>query len=139
MQLTAKQTAQRLILANWGNLQDIEELKGDLTAEQVDSLWEAYQDECQDSKNEVRWEGNEASNIRSRIHYSWDRNYDVEVRVINLPDGTGLAYNLVSGGGKFGEPEAYPWWNEAWFVKCTGTKTVVTHTYEDIAEQGEQE
>lgn len=138
MQLSAKQTAQRLILAHWGNWQDIEELKGEISPEMLEQFWDEYGDDECESRNEVRWHGDETSNINTRIHYSWSRNYDVEVRVINLGDGNGLAYNFVSGGGKHGDPDAYPWWDEAWFVKCTGAKTVVTHTYEDIAEQGEQ-
>lgn len=82
----------------------------------------------------MRYHGNHVSDIRTRIHPSWERHYDVEVRVINLGDDRGLAYNYVSGGGKLGEPDAYKWWTEAWFVKCTGTKTVTAHTYEDIPE-----
>lgn len=135
-ELTATQEAQRLILKHWGNWQQIEELLAPISGDQIESLWDKYSEEdIQDAINEVRWHGDEVVGINTRFHYSWGRHYDVEVRVISLNEGTGLAYNFVSGGGKHGEPESYPWWQEAWYVKCTGTKTVVTNTYEDIPAQ----
>jgi hypothetical protein len=134
MGITAKQEAQRLILAHWGQWQSIEELIVDIPEDQIDTLWDKHCDDLQDSRNEVRWQGDEVSEIKSRAHYTWGRNYDVDVRVIKLPGDKGLAYNFMSGGGKHGEPEAYPWWDEAWFVEVTGTVTTVRHTYADIPE-----
>lgn len=140
MTLTAKQTAQKFILNLYGKWQADERLQGDLTAEQIAAYWEEFADDLQDARNEARYHGQEVpfKQVRDRAHYSWGRHYDVCVRVINLDGETGLAYNFMSGGGKHGEPDSYPWWDEAWFVKCTGTETVVTHTYEDIPEPEKQ-
>lgn len=135
MTVTANQEAKRLILAQLGQWSQEEKLLDAIPDDQIESLWEQWQDDLTDARNEVRHAGQESTEIFSRAHYSWERNYDVEVRVILLSSGKGLAYNFMSGGGKYGEPESYPWWNEAWFVEKTGTVTTVRHTFKDIPEE----
>lgn len=135
MQITAKQEAQRLILSQLGQWSQEAKLLDGIPDDQIDSLWNEFSDDLQDARNEVRHAGQEVSEITSRAHYSWERNYEVEVRVIKLVGSKGLAYNFMSGGGKHGEPESYPWWDEAWFVECTGTVTIVRHTFADIPEE----
>lgn len=134
MEITAKQEAQRLILAQLGQWSQEAKILDGIQDDQIDSLWEEFSDDLQDARNEVRCAGQEAPEINSRAHYSWSRNYEVEVRVIKLSGNKGLAYNFMSGGGKHGDPESYPWWDEAWFVECTGTVTIVRHTFSDIPE-----
>lgn len=133
---TPAQVAQLLILRNLWLGQDSPWKDAEFTPEELAQHWADNWPDIENlgCQNNVRYEGDEASGIKTRCHYSWERHYDVEVRVIHLGDGRGLAYNFMSGGGKHGDPDAYKWYDEAWFVKCTGTKTTVSHTYEDIPE-----
>lgn len=130
---TPTQVGQLLVLRTYWRWQDSPLYDAEHTAAEIQDYWDALYDDLQDARYDTRHHGIETS-IRNRIHHTWERNYDVETRVIHLGDGRGLAYNYVTGGGKHGDPDSFPWWNEAWFVKCTGTKTVTTHTYEDIPE-----
>ena len=87
--------------------------------------------EDSDARSEVRHSGYSAHNVSTRIHYSWERHYDVSVSAIPLTDKLALAFNYVEGGGKHGEPDAYKWYNECWFVDITGTKQVTYFTFAD--------
>lgn len=134
--LTAQQTAQLIILRLYYLWQDSPWKDAEFTAEEIAQHWADNLDDLQDARNEAKYQGAVVpyDQVRNRIHHTWERNYEVDVRVINLEDGRGLALNNVTGGGKHGEPTAYPWFDECWFVKHTGTTTVVKHTYEDIPE-----
>ena len=132
--LTATQLAQYLILKQYWTWQKSPWADAEFTAAELEQHWADLEDDLQDARNDVRHHGSYVPDIPTRIHYTWTRNFEAEVYVIHLDDGRGLAYNHVTGGGKHGEPDAYAWWKEAWFVQCTGTKTVTTHTYEDIPE-----
>jgi hypothetical protein len=139
--LTAMQTARLLILREFWIGKDSPWADAELTGEEIDQHWADNWDDIENigGQNDMRYRGQRVphNDVKNRIHHSWERHYDVEVRVIHLGDDRGLAYHYVSGGGKHGDPDAYTWWTEAWFVKCTGTKTVTTHTYEDIPEAPE--
>ena len=134
MTLTAPQTAQLLILRDWWAGKACPWKDAELTPEELAQHWTDNWDDIENlgCQNNVRYQGEPVHGIKTRCHYSWERHYDVEVRVINLGDGRGLAYNFMSGGGKHGDPDAYKWWEEAWFVTHTGTQTIVRHTYADI-------
>lgn len=136
--LTAPQTAQLLILRDLWVGQDSPWKDAELTSKELAQHWDDNWDDIENlgCQNNVRHEGDDMpySVVKNRIHHSWERHYDVIAKVIHLGDGYGLAYNFVSGGGKHGEPDAYKWWTEAWFVTCTGTRTTIQHTYEDIPE-----
>lgn len=56
-----------------------------------------------------------------------------------LPDGRALAFCEMSGGGKHGEPNAYPWVQEAEFIKVTGVqeRVIKTYSFGDIPEADE--
>lgn len=136
--LSASQVAQLLILRNFWASNDNPWKDAEFTPAELEQQWQDNWGDIENFgvQNDVRYHGTRVpyDQVRPRIHPTWERHYDVEVRVINLGDDRGLAYNYVSGGGKHGDPDSFPWFNEAWFVKCTGTKTVTTHTYKDIPE-----
>lgn len=94
------------------------------------------ENEHDDAINEVRYEAEAVSGIPEWCHYSWGRNYEVDVKAFILPDGRALAFCEMSGGGKHGEPNAYPWVNEAKFIKVAGVEERVINTYkfEEIPE-----
>lgn len=120
---------------------ELEQLPPELTAEEIGSMSpEALQEACElyigdtDARNEVRHGGDETE-LATRIDRSWERNYEVEVHAIPITEDKALAFNYVYGGGKHGEPAAYPWEDECWFVKITGTKTVVITSFAEIEEK----
>lgn len=94
------------------------------------------QNEHDDAINEVRYEAEDVGGIPEWCHYSWSRNYEVDVKAFILPDGRALAFCEMSGGGKHGDPGAYPWVQEAKYIKVTGVqeRVIKTYTFEDIAE-----
>lgn len=120
---------------------ELGQLPPELTAEEIGSMTpEALQEACElyigntDARNEVRHEGVKTKLV-TRIHHSWERNYEVEVHAIPITEDKALAFNFVEGGGKHGEPESYPWEDQCWFVKITGIKTVVITTFAEIEEK----
>lgn len=134
--LTPQQVGQLLILRTYWRWENDPMADAELTAAEIAQFYDdlGEDDLLIDAFNDTRHQGT-ASDIPTRIHFSWTRNYEVDTHVIHLDDQRGLAFNYVTGGGKHGEPDAYPWIDEAWFVKCTGTQTVTTHTYEDIPDE----
>ncbi|WPX89219.1 hypothetical protein [Pseudomonas asiatica] len=92
------------------------------------------ENEHDDAINEVRYEAVPVSGIAEWCHYSWGRNYEIDVKAFILPDGRALAFCEMSGGGKHGDPGAYPWVQEAKFIKVTGVqeRVIKTYKFEDI-------
>ncbi|NIX95352.1 hypothetical protein HCG45_21690 [Pseudomonas fulva] len=92
------------------------------------------QNEHDDAINEVRYEAEDVSGIPEWCHYSWGRNYEIDVKAFILPDGRALAFCEMSGGGKHGDAGAYPWVQEAKFIKVTGVqeRVIKTYKFEDI-------
>ncbi|MHC8408338.1 hypothetical protein [Pseudomonas sp. TMB3-21] len=114
-------------------LEDLASMSG----EDLDQLYDESSHD--DAVNEVRYNAVGAPGVPSWCHYSWERNYDVDVKAFILPDGRALAFCEMSGGGKHGEPDAYPWVEEAKFIKVSGVEERVINTYkfEDIPEASE--
>ncbi|MBX8621687.1 hypothetical protein K4754_06565 [Pseudomonas glycinae] len=105
--------------------------------ELIDTMFE--ENEHDDAINEVRYEAEEVRGIASWCHYSWERNYEVDVKAFILPDGRALAFCVMSGGGKHGQPNAYPWVEEAKFIKVSGVekRVIRTYTFEEIPDASE--
>lgn len=99
------------------------------------------ENEHDDAINEVRYGAVDVSGIPEWCHYSWSRNYEIDVKAFILPDGRALAFCEMSGGGKHGEPDAYPWVQEAKFIKVIGVqeRVIKTYTFEAISEAGEDQ
>lgn len=109
----------------------------DAPGELLDTLFD--ENEHDDAINEVRYAAEDVRGIASWCHYSWERNYEVDVKAFILPDGRALAFCEMSGGGKHGEPDAYPWVEEAKFIKVSGVeeRVIKTYMFEDIPEESE--
>lgn len=105
--------------------------------ELLDNLFD--ENEHDDAINEVRYEAEDVRGIPSWCHYSWERNYEVDVKAFILPDGRALAFCEMSGGGKHGEPNAYPWVNEAKFIKVSGVeeRVIKSYKFEEIPDASE--
>ncbi len=111
-------------------LEDLASMSG----EDLDQLYDESSHD--DAVNEVRYGAVGAPGIPSWCHYSWGRNYEVDVKAFILPDGRALAFCEMSGGGKHGEPDAYPWVEEAKFIKVSGVeeRVIKTYKFEEIPE-----
>jgi len=96
------------------------------------------ENEHDDAINEARYGAVDVTGIAEWCHYSWGRNYEVDVKAFILPDGRALAFCEMSGGGKHGDPDAYPWVQEAKFIKVAGVqeRVIKTYSFEDISETG---
>lgn len=108
-----------------------------MSGEDLDRLYDESSHD--DAVNEVRYGAVSAKGIPSWCHYSWERNYEVDVMAFVLPDGRALAFCQMSGGGKHGEPDAYPWVDEAKFIKVSGVeeRVIKTYKFEDAQEKSE--
>ncbi|MGH8382585.1 hypothetical protein [Pseudomonas sp.] len=97
------------------------------------------ENEHDDAINEVRYEAEAVSGIPEWCHYSWGRNYEVDVKAFILPDGRALAFCQMSGGGKHGDPDAYPWVDEAKFINVSGKteRVIIEYQFEEIQESPE--
>lgn len=112
----------------------------DLASMSGDDLEQVYDESSHDDAvNEVRYSAVNASGVPSWCQYSWERNYDVDVKAFILPDGRALAFCEMSGGGKHAEPDAYPWVEEAKFIKFSGVeqRVIKTYKFEDFPEASE--
>lgn len=94
------------------------------------------ENEHDDAINEVRYEAEDIGGIPEWCHYSWNRNYEIDVKAFILPDGRALAFCQMSGGGKHGDPDAYPWVQEAKFIRVAGVeeRVIKTYKFEEIPE-----
>jgi hypothetical protein len=107
------------------------ELKPDLTADEIDALYEGLveRDEHWDSMNEVRGSGEETG-----LPCQWSRHYESKAVAAKMPDGSWVGWTYWYGGGKHGEPEAIDWMNEAYDLECQGEeKLVVVRTFSKLA------
>lgn len=109
-----------------------EELLAQAPGELIESIFE--ENEHDDAINEVRYDAEDARGISEWVHYSWNRNYEIDVKAFILSDGRALAFCEMSGGGKHGEPDSYPWAEEAKFIKVSGVeeKVIKTYKFEEI-------
>lgn len=105
-----------------------------MSGEDIDKLYDESSHD--DAVNEVRYGAVDVPGLASWCHHSWERNYEVDVKAFVLPDGRALAFCEMSGGGKHGEPNAYPWVEEAKFIKVAGIeeRVIKTYKFEEIPE-----
>lgn len=104
-----------------------EALLAQAPGELLDSIFD--ENEHDDAINEARYEASDAPGVAAWCHYSWSRNYEIDVKAFILSDGRALAFCEMSGGGKHGDPDSYPWVDEAKFIKVAGVEERVIRTY----------
>lgn len=120
--MTPEQAIKYMILdvtARW----DKSELSSELSGEQVDDLYNdlVNQDAHWDAKNEVREGQNDTD-----LPCDDSRHYESKSVAAKAPNGKWVGWTYWYGGGKYGEPDAIPWMEHAYFVDCVEEKKVVT-------------
>ena len=81
-----------------------------------------------DALEEFRCSGHEVDDTSaSGIEVPHSRNYEVEMKAKLLRDGTWVCWPYFYGGGKWGEPQAVSWIEQAFYVQCTEREQVVIH------------
>ena len=96
-----------------------------ITAENIDQIYAAKSedddtDDIQDALYEVRDSGEDTG-----LECDWDRNYESKAVAAQMPDGTWVGWTYWYGGGKYGQPEAIEWMEEAYNVECVEEKRIV--------------
>lgn len=104
---------------------DPEEIKidGEITAENVDAIWDEQlveKDAHWDYVSEMR-DGQEETGLKCE----YSRHYESK-SVASLIDGVWIGWTYWYGGGKYGEPEAIDWMDSAYFLDVTEEENVVT-------------
>lgn len=91
-----------------------------VTAENVDDLY--GDEECtQDAQSETR-EGEFKTGLPSES----SRHYDSEAVAAEMPDGSWVGWTYWFGGGKWGEPDAIDWMEDAYFLDVEEKEVMTT-------------
>ena len=100
----------------------------DITEENVDELFEEYEDVLYDIMYEIR-EGD----IETDIPCAYSRHYESRSVAMQAPDGTWVGWTYWYGGGKHGEPEAVEWVNESYDLDVKEEeKLVIVRTFTKV-------
>jgi len=97
------------------------DLTTSITEDDVDGLFDFYQDDLQDALYGLR-EGS----VETNIPYEYSRHYESKSVAVQTPDGSWVGWTYWYGGGKHGEPEAEPWMSKAYNLSCTEEQKLVT-------------
>jgi len=131
--MTPEQKLKHLILLKAIEWESIEPITEPITAENVDELYDANNEDCelQDARNDLRCGGQETN-----IPAPSSRHYESESRAMKLPDGSWVGWTYWFGGGKYGEPDAIDWMEDAYELDCVEEQKMVTvYTFTEKAEQ----
>jgi hypothetical protein len=120
MSLTAVQKLQYAILQRERELSMGQDLPTSLTSDQIDELWEDFEDEW-GAMSEVR-ESGECTGLDA----PYSRHYESDAVAIQCPDGSWVGFTYWYGGGKHGEPEAIDWIEYAYDVECKEEQKMMT-------------
>lgn len=102
----------------------------DINDENVDELFEEYEDVLYDIMYEIR-EGDMETNIPC----SYSRHYESRSVAMQAPDGSWVGWTYWYGGGKHGEPEAIEWVNESYDLNVKEEeKLVIVRTFSKVEE-----
>lgn len=121
--MTARQRIMSEIISSLieGNGHEID-WKDDIDSANVGDAWDSLneQDWLQDSVSDFR-EGTEETGLDC----DYSRHYESKSVATQLSDGTWVGWTYWYGGGKYGEPEAVEWIDDAYFLNCVEEEKVV--------------
>lgn len=81
-----------------------------------------------DYRNEMR-----VGSFKTEVESDYSRHYESKSVAMKMADGSWLGWTYWYGGGKFGEPEAIDWMNQAYELNCEEKeKVVIVRTFEKI-------
>lgn len=94
--------------------------------EAVDDFLYKYDDDgIRETMEEFRQSG-----IETGLDSEFSRHYEGEAVAAKMSDGSWVGWTYWTGGGKFGEPEAVPWIEDAYYVDCAEEeKMMVVRTF----------
>ena len=121
--MTPEQKIKHTILVEHGT--DLSSKYPEITEENIDSIFEDFEDELQDDIYLFR-EGD----VETDIPCDWSRHYESKSVASKMVDGSWVGWTYWYGGGKHGEPESIPWMNEAYDLDLKEEeKLVVIQTF----------
>lgn len=82
--------------------------------------------------DEINWFRNSFTH-ETRLECPSSRHYEAK-SVARLVEGIWIGWTFWFGGGKYGEPSAMEWLNDAYFLHITNTRLVEVHDFEKIEE-----
>lgn len=93
----------------------------------VDELYEKLvkEDGHWDAKSDVRH-----GEVETGLKCDYSRSYESKAVAMKMPDGSWVGWTYWYGGGKYGEPEAIEWMEDAYDVDCKEEeKMVIVRTF----------
>lgn len=120
--MTALQKLKWLILEKYKTF-DSDIALPEITLENIDKVYDGEDVDyaLQDAKEEIRGTG-----IHTEIPAPYSRNYESQSVAKQCPDGSWVGWTYWYGGGKYGEPEAINWMDDAYDLNCTEKQELVT-------------
>lgn len=125
--MTPQQKLKHAVILRGVELGCIKQPAEEITAENVDDLFEALSEDwaLQDAMSEIRGSGTETG-----LPCQWSRHYESQAVAARMPDGSWVGWTYWFGGGKHGEPEVVEWIEDAYEVECKEEeKLVVVKTF----------
>ena len=121
--MTPEQKIKHLIIANVAASQEVE--LPVVTAENVDDVYDEFDDEYGDSMQEAKYEIREGE-VETGLPCDWSRHYESKSVAARTPNGEWVGWTYWYGGGKHGEPEAIDWIEDAYDLACVEEEKLVT-------------
>jgi hypothetical protein len=121
--MTPEQKIKHLIIANVAASQEVE--LPVVTAENVDDVYDEFDDEYGDSMQEAKYEIREGE-VETGLPCEWSRHYESKSVAARTPNGEWVGWIYWYGGGKHGEPEAIDWIEDAYDLACVEEEKLVT-------------
>jgi hypothetical protein len=102
----------------------------EITADNIDEIYEEFEDQLYDYLYEFR-EGE----VETNVPPEYSRHYERSSVAAKMPDGTWVGWTYWYGGGKHGKPKAIDWMSDAYHLDCQEEeKMVVVRTFKKMEE-----
>jgi hypothetical protein len=124
--MTPVQKLKEMIIQRHIEMQDLPSVA--VTAENVDALFEQYESDAHDAREEIRiGEYNTGLQTPYSSYFSQvQRNYEYDEVAAQTLDGSWIGWTYYHGGGKHSEPSAIPWVDYAYSLDCKEEEKLVT-------------
>lgn len=93
----------------------------------VDNLYDALIEEQEDidAREEIR-----GGEVETGLKCEWSHHYESKAVAMKMPDGSWVGWTYWYGGGKYGEPGAVEWMEDAYDLDChEEAKMVIVRTF----------
>jgi len=121
--MTPEQKIKHLIIASIAAREEVD--MPVVTAENVDEVFDEFDEKYEDSVQEAKYEIREGE-VETGLPCDWSRHYESKSVAARTPNGEWVGWTYWYGGGKHGEPEAIDWIEDAYDLACVEEEKLAT-------------